>query len=211
MRTLLLAGLVALATAGCATSAPSTRPTPDPSPAPSAAASAGASAAVRELPPDVDALDAGRYAQGELLPGVTFEVEDGWSSGPLGAGSLELRTTSGDGTVVIRLVHIEAESAAAATSAVEAHDDVQVLAASESRMSGLTGPNLELEHAGTAPVDLLATASTPLRLEPGQRAWLSMFDTPDGVVAIAVISDADTWDAALLAVEPFLEQVSIDG
>jgi hypothetical protein len=51
----------------------------------------------------------------------------------------------------------------------------------------------------------------PIALGAGERMWLSLFDTPAGVLAIAVRSASADWDAALLAVEPFLEQVAIPG
>ena len=201
MRNLIAAlALFAVLAVGCSS------PTPSPT-----VPSPAASAAAPPLAPDTAAVPPGRYDRTDLLPGVSFELEDGWSTGGFGDGSLVLRTTAAEGDVTVRLVRVEAETAAKAASAVQALDGVETVAASDSRMSGLTGPNVELEHDGDATVELLATKSDPIRLEPGERAWLSMFDAADGVLAIAVISDAATWDAALLAVEPFLESVSIDG
>ena len=76
-------------------------------------------------------------------------------------------------------------------------------------MSERTGPNLEVENATDDRLEPLATASRAIVLEPGERMWLSLFDTAEGVLAIALTSDATTWDAALLAAEPFLESVRL--
>ena len=89
------------------------------------------------------------------------------------------------------------------------YEDRPELASSDSRLSGLTGPNLELENTSDTRLDLLPNSSGVIDFEPGERAWLSLFDTAGGVLAIAVISDAAVWDAALLAAEPVLESVVI--
>ena len=145
-----------------------------------------------------------------MLQGVTVELDEGWSSASVADQSVSIRRAVDGADVVVNLARIEAASAAAAASVVQALPGVEVLASSDSRMSGLTGPNLELENTSTGQVRPLTTASGPIALESGQRMWLSMFDTADGVVAVSVIADASVWDAALLAAERVLETVKID-
>jgi hypothetical protein len=177
-------------------------------------ASAGTSTAgttAAELPPDTIDLPPGRYTT-PAVPGVSVAVEPGWSSGMVADGTVELRRDAGaDGVTVDLAVLADAPSAAAAAAAIEALPGLTVLATSESRMGGLTGPNLELENPTDGEVALATTAAGPIAIGPGQRVWLSMFDAATGVVAIVVRSDVADWDAALLAAEPFLEGVAFDG
>jgi len=200
-----VASLVAFVVGACASG---TTPAPSTTMAASAVPRESAAAAV-ELPPDTVDLPPARYARPDLLPGVSFEVEDGWSSGMVGDGRFQLSREVGPGEVIVMLARTTAGSASAAADAIGAMEGISVLATSESRMNGRTGPNLELESTADARVDLLTTASGAIGLEPGERAWLSLFDTGGGVVAVTVIADAGTWDAALLAAEPLLETVEI--
>ncbi len=211
-RAALVSSLVALVVLVCACgSGPSTQATATVagSPAPSSAASASAESAARELPADTANLTPDRYARPDLIPGVSFAVDDGWSSGTLDQGSIEIHHAAGGDEVVVMLANVTAESASAAADAVQATQGISVLATSESRMSGHTGPNLEVESTTDTSIDLLSTASSTIALEPDARLWLSLFDTAGGVLAVAVIADGGTWDAALLAAEPFLESVEI--
>ena len=206
MRSLVVVvSIVALMAVGCGSKPPPDRPVVrQPSAPPSASSSAP-----REIPADTADLAPGRYARTDVVPGVTFEVEDGWSSGTTGDGRIEIQRGVGDGEVVVTLAVVNVESAEAATRKVQATAGISVLASSVSRMSGLTGPNLELENTSDARLPLLGTSSGTINLQPGERAWVSMFDTADGVLVIAVTSDAAVWDPALLAVEPLLESVVI--
>ena len=202
---LVAAGIVAVLALGCSSARSSTtpvtqQPTAPPSTSPSAA---------HELPDDPGVLAPGRYAPIDAVTGVTFEVEEGWSSGTVGNGWFELQREMGDDDVMVRIAIVGVESADAAARAVEATPGITVLASSDSRMSGLTGPNLELENTADTRIELLPDPPGVIDLDPGQRMWLSVFDTSDGVLAISVVSDAAVWDSALLAVEPFLESVVI--
>jgi hypothetical protein len=189
--------LAALLVTGCGSAPPSTAPVPSPSSPADAVATLAADAA--ELP-------AGRYAAPAAVPGVEVVLEPGWSSGAVG-DAIELRRNAGGGDVAVVIAMLDAPSAAAAADTIAAAPGVTVLATSGSRMSGQTGPNLELENASGVP----ATLIEPLELGDGERMWLSMFDTSAGVLAIAVRSATTDWEAALLAVEPFLEGVAIAG
>jgi hypothetical protein len=189
--------LAALLVTGCLSAPPSAAPVPSPSSPADAVATLAADAA--ELP-------AGRYAAPAVVPGVVVVLEPGWSSGGVGS-AIELRRDAGGGDVTVVIAMLDAASATLAADAIAAAPGVTVLATSESRMSGQTGANLELENASGAPVALIE----PLELGDGERLWLSMFDTATGVLAVSVRSAAADWDAALLAVEPFLEGVAIAG
>jgi hypothetical protein len=145
------------------------------------------------------------------LPGVSMTADDGWSREPLGERSIRLSRAAGDDEVLVTLAFVDAESAADAAQHVGSLEGLTILASSDSRMSGRTGPNRELENTSTARIGILTSASGELALEPGERMWLSLFDTAEGVLAIAVTSDAAAWDAALLVAEPLLESVTIDG
>ena len=202
---LVAVGIVAVLAAGCGSTPPSaTAPVTQ---QPTAPASASPSAA-GELPDEPGDLAPGRYAPTAVL-GVSFEVEEGWSSRTTANGWFELQREMGDDDVIVRIAMVGVESADAAARAVQATPGITVLASSDSRMSGLTGPNLELENATDDRIDLLPDPPGVIGLDPGQRMWLSVFDASDGVLAISVVSDTGMWDSALLAVEPFLELVVI--
>ena len=164
----------------------------------------------RVLSADNIDLAPGRYARTDVVPGVSFEVEDGWSSGPFGGGSVQVRHDAGDGEVVVTIGYVTPDRRGG-RGPVGSIPGITVHATSESLMSGLTGPNLELENPSGVRTSMLPTASGDVGLDGGDRAWLSLFDTADGVLAIAVTSDAATWDAALLEAEPLLESVVIEG
>jgi hypothetical protein len=198
-------GIVAVMAAGCGAAPQSLTPATQQTTAPSSSPSAA-----REVPDGTVDLAPGRYARTDAVPGVTFEVEDGWSSETVGHGYFEIRREVGDHDVIVTIATVSAESAGAVARGVQATPGLSVLASSDSRMSGLTGPNLELENTTDTALDLTPNRSGVIDLEPGDRAWLSLFDTAHGVLAIAVTSDAAAWDDALLAVEPFLESVVIE-
>jgi hypothetical protein len=200
--------IVAMILAACGPEPTAVAPSVGPS-ATSGTADPAPSAAARELLGDTAALPPGRYAPTGAVPGVTFEIEEGWSSGPADDARIELRHAAGDGGLVVTLARIDHASAVSVANGARSTDGITVLATSESRMSGLTGPNVELENPTAAAIALLATSTGTIDLGPGQRMWLSLFDTHAGVVAIAVTAAAADWDAALLAAEPFLESVTI--
>jgi len=45
----------------------------------------------------------------------------------------------------------------------------------------------------------------------GESEWVSVFDTPDGLLAVMVGGSVDPWEDALLEAEPVLESVDIGG
>ena len=106
---------------------------------------------------------------------------------------------------------IEAGDAEAVAQLIRERPEVDVIGSSGSRMSGLDGVTIEVENTATARTQLLTTPSERVGLEPGARLWLSLFDTADGLLGIAIASPAATWDKALAVAEPLLESVTIAG
>jgi hypothetical protein len=168
------------------------------------------STSVPELPPGTTEVPPGRYVLPDIVPGVAVELETGWSSGEVD-GTVTLHRPAGADDAVVTFAIVDAGSATAAAEAAGATDGLTILASSESRMSGLSGPNLEIEHAAAGSLEVLPTMTGSIGLDPGSRMWLSLFDTSDGVVAIAVSAPVPAWDDALLAAEPLLESVTIQG
>ena len=206
----------------------SNMPTPSPSPSPSpssrvtAAPSATSASDVRELLEGAGLLPAGRYTPSAFRPGVTFDVPDGWSVGAVGDGYVAINHALDGGQVVELLFanvaavvdaageEIEAADAEAVAQLIREHPGLEVIGSSGSRMSGLDGVTIEVENAATARTQLLTTTSEPVGIEPGARLWLSLFDTADGLLGIAVASPGATWDEALAIAEPLLESVTVE-
>ena len=165
-------------------------------------------------------LQAGRYTRGAFVPRVTFEVDEGWLAVEAGARywNLQQNTGTAEGVAVMftRPDGIYREqgqligptTAQAAADALGANAAIEVVGTDSSLMSGLTGLLLELEAAG-AEAEVLHVPPGALTLPPGERMWLALFDTPEGLVAIIVQGSAADWDSVLVVAEPLLESVTI--
>lgn len=165
-------------------------------------------------------LAAGRYTRGAFVPRVTFEVDEGWLAVAAGARFWHLERESDppdavavmfarpDGIYLDQGQLMAPTTAQAAADTLGANATLDVLGTDSSRMSGLTGLLLELETAG-AEAQVLHVPPGALTLPPGERMWLALFDTPEGLVAIIVQGTASDWDAVLVAAEPVLESVTI--
>jgi hypothetical protein len=103
----------------------------------------------------------------------------------------------------------EPKTAAEAATAIHRNTRIVVIDESESRMSGLTGSNVVIENRSKAHSQVLQVAPGTLGIDPGRRLWISLFDTPDGIVAVMVGGSVAKWDEALGAAEPVLESVTI--
>jgi hypothetical protein len=103
----------------------------------------------------------------------------------------------------------EPKTAAEAATVIHRNTGIVVIDESESRMSGLTGSNVVVENRSNAHSQVLQVAPGTLGIDPGRRLWISLFDTPDGIVAVMVGGSVATWDEALAAAEPVLESVTI--
>ena len=207
---------------GCG-SAPSPSPAASPSVAATPAPTASESAVARpiELSASPDPLRPGQYTRSGFRPAITFELGDGWFAGTLDNGFFDVQQDRGTPDViavqfaVVRGVvgaegaTVNPETAAEAAAAIAQNPSLEVLGESGSTMSGLTGSNLELENSGEAHAGILDVSLGRLGIDPGRRLWISLFDTPDGLLAIMVGGSVAQWDRALTTAEPVLESVVI--
>ena len=165
-------------------------------------------------------LAAGRYTRGAFVPRVTFEVDEGWLAVDAGARFWHLER-EGDEPAAVAVMFARPDgiyrgtgqlmrpsTAQAAADTLGANAGLEVVSSDSSSMSGLTGLLLELEAAG-AEAQVLHVPPGALTLPPGERMWLALFDTPEGLVAIIVQGSAAGWDDVLAAAEPVLESVTI--
>jgi hypothetical protein len=165
-------------------------------------------------------LAAGRYSRGAFVPRVTFEVAKGWLAVEAGARFWHLQRKAGrpravavmfarpDGIYRDQGQLLGPTTAQAAADTLGANAAIEIVSSDSSLMSGLTGLLLELEGAATG-AQVLHVPPGPLAIPPGERMWLALFDTPEGLVAIIVQGSAENWDSVLLAAEPLLESVTI--
>ena len=221
--------IVSLLVFACGSS-PSPSPTPpeapsSSAPAPTALPSIGASESpadnVRELRSGEEPLVAGRYTRSGFEPSITFELDEGWFGGTLATGFFDVQQDRGtpdviavqfgrvDGVVGADGATVSVTTAADAARAIAENPGLEVLGESESRMSGLTGANLEVQNSSGAHASILDVPVGRLGIDPGRRLWISLFDTEDGVLAIMVGGSVAQWDRALGLAEPVLESVKI--
>lgn len=208
--------------AGCQDGATATPPPATPTAAP-VATEAGpppTSPAAETFNASDEPLAAGRYTRGAFVPRVTFEVDDGWLAVEAGARFWHLQREL-DPPEVVAVMFARPDgiyrdqgqlmgptTAQAAADTLGANAAIEIVSSDSSQMSGLTGLLLELEAAG-AEAEVLHVPPGALTLPSGERMWLALFDTPEGLVAIIVQGSAASWDAVLVAAEPVLESVTI--
>jgi hypothetical protein len=176
---------------------------------------------VRELVSGSEPLAPGRYTRSGFQPTITIALEEGWFAGTLSSGFFDVQQDRDTPDVIaVQFGRVEsvvgadgatvdATSAVIAAQAIAENPGLEVLGESESRMSGLTGANLEVENSGEAHSGILDVPVGRLGIDPGRRLWISLFDTPDGVLAIMVGGSVAQWDRALGLAEPVLESVVI--
>jgi hypothetical protein len=98
-----------------------------------------------------------------------------------------------------------------ALDSIKANPGLVVFGESTSRMGGLEGWAVEVENTGTTTTSVMQVTLGTLAFDPQRRLWISIFDTPDGVVAILVGGSVAEWDQALTLAEPVLETIVIGG
>ena len=203
------------------TTQPSAAPTASgaPSPAPSASAPAGP----LELPSGTAALPAGTYTRAGFRPPITFAIEDGWFPGTVTDGFFDIQQERGTPDViavqVARPTHVvgaggaaaPATTAAAAVEAIRDNPAITVIDESPSRLGGLDGQTVVVENRGASTAGIMDVAPGRLSIDPRRRLWISLFDTPDGVVGVMVGGSVARWADALRLAEPVLESVVIGG
>ena len=208
--------------AGCQDGATATPPPATPTAAP--AATEPGPTPTMPAAETFDAFDVrlppGRYTRGAFVPRVTFEVEKGWRAVEAGARFWSIQRKAGNPKAVMVMFArpdgvygdlgelLGPGTAQAAADALGANTAIGVVSSDSSLMSGLTGLLLELEPAA-AETEVLHVPPGALTLPPGERMWLALFDTPEGLVAIIVQGSAANWEDVLVAAEPVLESVTI--
>ena len=211
-------GLI-IVVSGCGSVGPTVPPE---MPSPSVAASgASSTTGPAELTEGIEPLAAGVYTRTAFRPPVTFAVGDGWYAGTLSDGLVEVGKTPDDAdAVAVQLALIrsafgadgtssEVASAEAAAAALRSNPGVTIVEESASQVGGLEGLNVTVEHQGGQPTPLFDVSDGTLSIDPGERRWISLFDTPDGVLAIMVAGSVPDWERALTEAEPVLESIVV--
>jgi hypothetical protein len=176
----------------------------------------------RELTAGSAALPAGTYTKSGFLPRITFAVDDGWFAGTVTDGFFDIQQDQGTPDVIaVQFARVDGivgaegsmttpATAAAAAKAIRENPGLVVIGESASRLGGLDGLTVEVENRGGATAPVMRVSAGTLSFDPKRRLWISLFDTPDGVVAVMVGGSVATWDNALAVAEPVLESVVIE-
>jgi hypothetical protein len=176
---------------------------------------------LKELRSGSEPLAPGRYTRSGFQPTITFALEEGWFAGTLASGFFDVQQDRNTPEVIaVQFGRVEsvvgadgatvdAPTAAAAAQSIAENPGLEILGESESRMSGLTGENLEVENSSDSHTAILDVSVGRLGIDPGRRLWISLFDTDDGVLAIMVGGSVAQWERALGLAEPVLESVVI--
>ena len=216
-RTWIAVAALIVVVSGCLPSGPSVATATPASVSPSTAPTTGAI----ELTEGIEPLTAGVYTRADFDLPVTFAVADGWYAGTLSDALIEVGKTPDDGdAVAVQLALIrsafggdgtstEVASADAAAELLRVNPGVSVLEESASSVGGLSGRNVTVEHDGEAPTPIFEVADGTLSIDPDERRWISLFDTPAGVLAIMVAGTVADWDRALGEAEPVLESIVV--
>jgi hypothetical protein len=192
--------------------------TPTVSPIPPAS---GRPAAALELRSGSGPLPPGHYTKSGFRPPITLDLDDGWFAGTLSDGFFDVQQDQRTpdvvavqfgrvlGLVGARGSTVPPTTAADAARTIHENAGVTVIEESASKVGGLDGLNVTVENKGTATAPILDVAPGRLGIDPRRRLWISLFDTPDGVLAVMVGGSVAQWDHALAVAEPVLESVVI--
>jgi hypothetical protein len=188
-------------------------------PVPTSTGSADASPS--ELTRGFEELPPGHYTKSGFLPPITLQLNAGWFPGTITDGFFDVqRDRNGPDVVAVQFGRVEgvvgaegrnvaATSAADAARAIAENPGLEVLGESESRLGGLTGFNLEVENTSGRHTGILDVSLGRLGIDSGRRLWISLFDTPDGLLAVMVGGSVAKWARALGFAEPVLESIVI--
>jgi hypothetical protein len=150
-------------------------------------------------------------------------VGEGWFAGTLNDGFFDIQQDRGTPDVIaVQFARVDAivdatgstvpsTSAEEAARTIEANPGLEVIAHDDSRLGGLTGFTVEVENTSGSHTSILDVAVGRLGIDSGRRLWISLFDTPDGLLAVMVGGSTAGWDRALAVAEPVLESVVIVG
>jgi hypothetical protein len=217
MRRPALVLLLLVLAAGCG---PSGEQSVSPSRAPAANPTARAAIPLGETVGEP--LAGGRYTHVGFEPPITFEANASWQAVQLLDGFFDIQHDPGSPDVIaVQFANVDAvygadpEAPIAVTSVADAvavfadNPRIGVVEESDSRIGGLEGSNVVVENTGSADAAVLRVPPGPLAISPDRRLWMSLFDTPDGVLAIMVGGSISGWEEALAAAEPVLESVAV--
>jgi hypothetical protein len=180
--------------------------------------SAEATSGVMELAATADPLAPGRYTRASFEPAVTFTLDEGWRGVQLLSGFFDVQQQVGTPQVIaVQFAQVSAvfsgSGSEAVTDAEQAarllarNDDFEILGTSAAQVGGLSGFAVELANATDHHVSVLVVPPGPLGIDPHRRLWVSLFNTPQGLVAVMVGGADENWDEALATAEPVLESV----
>ena len=96
----------------------------------------------------------------------------------------------------------------AVVHAIHANPGLVVIDESASRLGGLEGLNVTVENQSATHSPIMDVSAGRLGIDPKRRLWISLFETPDGVLAVMVGGSAAAWDQAL-AVPPSRSSKSV--
>jgi len=161
------------------------------------------------------------YTRAGFRPPLTLALGDGWFAGTLSDGFFDVQQDRGTPDVVaVQFARIEgvvgdgssmtpATTTAAAVAAIDRNPGIVVIDESTSLLGGLDGLNVVIENQGASHAAVMRVTPGALGIDPGRRLWISLFDTPDGLLAVMVGGSVAEWDRALTLAEPVLESVVV--
>ena len=168
------------------------------------------------------ALLPGRYTWAGFKPRISFAVETGdWYAFQLFNGFFDIeQAVESPDVVAVQFARpsglfgaggqaVPAPAANGAADVLRANPNLTVIETSTSRIGGLHGSQVTVEHAAGEAAQVMAVPPGPLSILPGRRLWIAFFDTPTGLLAIMVGGSVAKWDEALAAAEPVLESIEI--
>ncbi len=166
-------------------------------------------------------LAPGTYRHAAFRPPLRFAVEAGWVPGTVSSGFMDIQQDQGTPDVVAvqfarmdRVVGADgsatpATSVDAVVRAIHTNPGLVVIDESTSRLGGLDGLNVTVENRSASASPIMDVSAGRLGIDPKRRLWISLFDTPDGVLAVMVGGSAASWGRALAVAEPVLESVVV--
>ena len=174
---------------------------------------------------ETEALAPARYVRPGFEPRMTFAVEagTGWYAIQGFEGFFDIQHDVGSPDVTaVQFARPDAAfgaggnavslvAAADLPAILETHPGLAVVAVDISRIGGLDGTHMTVEHAGGEDaVAVLRVPPGPLSILPGRALWIAAFDTPEGVLAIIVGASIAQFDASLALAEPILDSIVIE-
>ena len=223
LRNPIVAGLLTLLIGGCGASPLPSPGQPTETPIVNASPLNSPVSTPRELPAGSAALPPATYMRSDFEPRVSFRVAEGWVTGTVADGFFDVQQDQGTpNAIAVQFATVEgivgangqvvaATTAQAAARTIHENDGIDLIDESDSRIGGLAGSNVVVENRVETQASVLQLRLGMLGIDPQRRLWISLFDTPNGVLAIMVGGSVAKWDDALTTAEPVLESIVIGG